>query len=1088
MPRTHVPSLLADGHLISQLRTHKQLWLLGENHPYYVDTAPMGLTKEDLLSHSRYIRDILVPKLAKAETVVSEKYSFDFSHLRSALEQLHDSPMSIEILSFSRIEKALQRIVESQGGGWPPDIVTKAKNLIAKWEESLGPLQRVHTDLWGTGGRLEGLRKSDTLRGLDDIDRQNPTTPTWIVEQKCNPEKAHKDGHTEFKIGDWWLNGAAACRDGIIDNPQYQITADESVAYAIAMTQDAETNVSGDESCSYTSHPNDPGVYKLMSTINGEQRSVVRVLRSWRLQSPLAPVAGIRYDGLVTGYGVKLSKDQVTDRDMWRYTFHLKREPGQESMEKALTIPNPDQLDDWEDYKSGLMYEPEDDMTDETYGGMPGLDRRQSSSSQAKWTATMPQIHWTAPTLMVASLIVGTLFALGHHLFHASLDHTHASTSLDGYDVLGMHVSTQQFNTAVGTGFAFLVRACLVSTISIAYFQIFMWTVGKHDTKGTNMDHMDAMTSVLHDLVSLASLRIWWRRPWLWVLAIVAWLTPIASIVTPATLSVGFDFPPPVHMNVPSVDFSSLNLAAPLIEFGHTSNAHEANTGFNYMYAGPSLTVQRITDAVASQGSILPVAAPSVNSTWNLQLNGPSLQCHPVESDFRQEVLANILNYTFAKSQGTTQENCTFGPGFMAWHPPFMTPKKPMTKYLPFIIENLNSSRGPLNNDNSDGYPYEDMLSVFIAIAPTLFKSVPTKGHESAPMCPGKPWYAKSLEDYHNTSTVLRCDVHNSTYHTAFIFADGVQQNDIHVTDITDKPMTTIGGVVAYFNSSDPTDTSLQPQSCPTQEASSSSRMSRCLFGPDVLTTLSYQAVMHAFTDLLAGTISLGDGQDLQALITSTTRLSSTVLAEAPELAFLQTTQEQNQEASQSLQQRAATWNQPSSTGLVNAGLATRSGRPFQQALEELFRNITMSLMSASDLQPNVSSIYYPDKTEVKSSTRENIYIYAASKLWLAYGLSIGASALIALFGVAAIASNNASFSNRFSTILRLSRGAQLNYEINHQDMSGRDPLPAYAKKVTVRFPPEQVLGTRDGSSYKLVDKEGKDDGRESMTQGRHSE
>ena len=135
----------------------------------------------------------------------------------------------------------------------------------------------------------------------------------------------------------------------------------------------------------------------------------------------------------------------------------------------------------------------------------------------------MPQIHWTAPTLMVTSLIVGSLFALGHHLFYASLDGKHASTSLGGYEVLGTHVSIQQYNTAVGTAFAFFIRACLMLSISIAYFQILIWSVVKYGTKGTTLGHLDIMTSVLQDLVSLASFRTWWRRPWLWGLAVVAW-------------------------------------------------------------------------------------------------------------------------------------------------------------------------------------------------------------------------------------------------------------------------------------------------------------------------------------------------------------------------------------------------------------------------------------------------------------------------------------------------------------------------------------------------------------------------------------
>ncbi|KAL8846410.1 MAG: hypothetical protein Q9221_008491 [Calogaya cf. arnoldii] len=641
----------------------------------------------------------------------------------------------------------------------------------------------------------------------------------------------------------------------------------------------------------------------------------------------------------------------------------------------------------------------------------------------------MPNIYWTAPSLMLASLIVGTLFALGHHLFYASLDHKQASTSLAGYYVLGMHISIQQFNTAVGTAFAFLVRAF-----------------------SGNIDKI--------------------RR-----------LLPIASIITPATLSVGVDFPPPMYMNVPNVDFSSLNLAAPMTTDG-PSDSSDSSSNFFYKYTGPSLTVRRITDAVAAQGSILPVAAPAVNSTWSLDFNAPSLHCHPVEFDFRHEVLANILEYTFARSRGTIHSNCTYGPGYVAWHPSWM-PTLSNNKYLPLIIDNLNLSRSVLNHDISPGY-VEDMASIFFAITPTLFSSNSDEGGPT--MCQSEPWYEAGLATYHNTSTVLRCDVYNSTYHTNFSFVNGVQ--DVHVnnvTDITDTPMITTGQVHAFFESLDQSDTSLRPHPCPPQSFHYNDNPI-CLFDLSVLATLSYQAVMHAFTGLLAGMISLGDRQDHQDMITSTTQLSSTVLAKASELAFLQNTQTHNQRQYQSLQERAATWEEQPFAGLVNTAAASRLTLSFQQALEQLFQNITISLMSAPDLQPNTSSVYYPDKTEVQLTTRENIYIYAASKLWLAYGLAVGATALIALLGIAAIIANDASFTDRFSTMLRLSRGAQLSFEINHADLSGRDPLPAYAKQATVRFSPEQTSGTRARNDYTLVEREGKEDEHEVTIQERHSE
>ncbi|KAL8921890.1 MAG: hypothetical protein Q9208_005494 [Pyrenodesmia sp. 3 TL-2023] len=171
-------------------------------------------------------------------------------------------------------------------------------------------------------------------------------------------------------------------------------------------------------------------------------------------------------------------------------------------------------------------------------------------------------------------------------------------------------------------------------------------------------------------------------------------------------------------------------------------------------------------------------------------------------------------------------------------------------------------------------------------------------------------------------------------------------------------------------------------------------------------------------------------------------------------------------------------WDQQPFTGLVNAAAAADSTLPFQQALEQLFQNITISLMSVPELQPNSSSVYFPNKTEVISSTGENIYVYAASKLWLAYGLAVGATVLIASLGLAAMIANGASFSNRFSTHLRLSRGAQLSYEINHGDLSGQDPLPAYARRMTVRFSPQQMSKTKDRNA-------GEDDERDIRTKQR---
>ena len=397
-------------------------------------------------------------------------------------------------------------------------------------------------------------------------------------------------------------------------------------------------------------------------------------------------------------------------------------------------------------------------------------------------------------------------------------------------------------------------------------------------------------------------------------------------------------------MNVPNVEFSSLNLVAPMSDPIFYEDGEELE--FDYIYAGPSLTVQRITDIVAAQGSILPITAPSVNSTWNLDFNGPFLSCNPVRSEFRQAVLANILNYT---------TDCSYVPGYMAWHPKMMKPNTSMSEYLPFMTADLNSSAGILNNDNGygniNGYGNrgDDMASVFLAIAPTLFNSSFDERVDPF-MFPGEPQYQALLPEYYNTSTVLRCDVHNSTYNTTFSFLNGVQKVDINnVTDVTDTPVITTALVAAYFNPLTESDISLQPQACP---PSDNETVAVCLFDRGILSMLSYQAVMNAFTNLVVGMISWEDGDDPSLAVTrSTTRLNSIILADAPELAFLQLDRLQGQNIIASVQQRAAMWEQQPFTGLVNAAVTTKSKMPFQQALEQLFQNITISLMSAPELQ-----------------------------------------------------------------------------------------------------------------------------------------
>lgn len=82
--------------------------------------------------------------------------------------------------------------------------------------------------------------------------------------------------------------------------------------------------------------------------------------------------------------------------------------------------------------------------------------------------------------------------------------------------------------------------------------------------------------------------------------------------------------------------------------------------------------------------------------------------------------------------------------------------------------------------------------------------------------------------------------------------------------------------------------------------------------------------------------------------------------------------------------------------------------------------------------------------------TFRNIYVYSASKLWLAYGLAGLFSTAAVAMGLVALVSNQASYSNDFSTVVCVARNAEMSADVRKEDAEGRDPLPEYLAKATL--------------------------------------
>ena len=82
-------------------------------------------------------------------------------------------------------------------------------------------------------------------------------------------------------------------------------------------------------------------------------------------------------------------------------------------------------------------------------------------------------------------------------------------------------------------------------------------------------------------------------------------------------------------------------------------------------------------------------------------------------------------------------------------------------------------------------------------------------------------------------------------------------------------------------------------------------------------------------------------------------------------------------------------------------------------------------------------------------------YYYKPWNLWLAYGLAILSASLCVLNGIRSLYKNGYSYNNTFSTVLRTTRGSDLDELVDRAeaiDARGANPLPEQISKARIVF------------------------------------
>ncbi|KAI0523918.1 hypothetical protein F5B22DRAFT_643025 [Xylaria bambusicola] len=621
--------------------------------------------------------------------------------------------------------------------------------------------------------------------------------------------------------------------------------------------------------------------------------------------------------------------------------------------------------------------------------------------------------NWRQPASIAFGLLGGGSLAFGHHFYYSSL----AGTLVEAdRSVAGHQFSDQQFHTTIGTAFSFLVQALLMFSISTAYIQI-VWQAAKHPSEANKLEEIDALFSALANILALRMVSVWKKYPLLLMIVLCGWLFPVAFVVPPATLFIAVAVRNTSTLqHVPNFDFSSLRYLKDIPPTCDISRPGDNKLYKVYTSKGPNEEVRRIAASTAASGLILPISPIATNSSWELDFYGPSIRCLKIDEELKVYFEQDIANWLWNESS----PNCLSPPGYVAWR--FDIIKAPIHhKFHSEEITGPNEIHGPfrvVTVDNLESLMQGQYSGVFIALAPELlsFENPCYPTHRS----PSRP-----LGSF--DSTIFQCGLHNASYHTKFEFQSGTQSiamqvNHLEALDTAKYIVGLEGDIMDCFQLASqfllPTATS-KP----------------CAFDLSALRILSYSAIMRAFHELIQGSISMDSFERQWA---HSSAILSTVLYETPDLDFIHTYRGDA---------RTLQWELQHVNDSRGGTLEPSINLSLPDAIEQLFQNITISLLSSKPLQPNLTSEFAPPKVNVSMTSHSVEYNYSAGELAVAYGTAAAVAIAVISVGFIAIRSNGASYTTDFSSIYRVAHQAVLSIAIRPEDTDGAYPLADYLGK-----------------------------------------
>lgn len=615
-------------------------------------------------------------------------------------------------------------------------------------------------------------------------------------------------------------------------------------------------------------------------------------------------------------------------------------------------------------------------------------------------------VHWQAPAAILLAFTASLCLGIGHHLFYASLDQVPVEDNL----------FSQQINVAIGTGFAFLFRASLAIATCTAYWQIFWHTALR---KTLTLSSVDALTGVLGSLLDFSNIRTFFFNPGLTALALLAWLVPLASLLPPATLSV---------LPATTTNYTSAHIAVPNFADVVMSESNQARMAggvsmnsdgtISYgdtpdtivdRYVGSSLQISRLVTTTAYRGAVPDYQTLYPNSTYELDFNGPAMQCRPIPQEilepFNRAAGCNLL-----ARNGSSEENCPSMVPYVSWVPDG-------NDLVPFGNGSLQHQLLPLEAELGQLQTSFGYNTRYLGQSPNGPASVFVATRSQVPPIDAGNW------------DVLNCSMYNATY-VVNVSSDSNRQSLAHLAEVR------IIGSAPFHSQASGRDSDKQGSA-------------------QDLAMFSYMGMMESLNKVLVGTIVTDGGfgpneyyLSQQSLRVQSASLMSTLLAFSHELVpFMSRSRSKSDPAPLDDDQ----WTDVASLeyniiSMPNEALTSPSyNQSLGSAIEELFQNMTMSLFS--------DARFLKDSEEPINITRSytrNTYSYSQRNLLMSYGIALFLTLLASIAGCIAIFWNGASYTHKFSTVLRTT--TELGELVAKNDRTGADPLPKYLSRARVEL------------------------------------